>query len=404
MKAIILCGGLGTRLRPLTDKIPKVMVPIGGKPLIEYHIQWLSGNGIKDIGVNLFHLPEAVSGFLGDGSKHGVRIYYSKQSALKGTAGDFLQFKEFIGKDRCLVIYGDNLFKMDLDKFIRFHEKKGGLASIALKKWEDPTSKGIVGLDKKGKIMWFKEKPKLEEAVTDIGNAGIYILEPEIFDHIPEGVESDFGRDIFPSAIGMKEELYGYILDDYHADIGTPQVLESVQKEISDLLPKKAAFLDRDGVLDKKPPEHDYVKKFSEFHWNEGAFELIKGLKSRGYDVVIISNQRGVALKKMTKRFVDSLHARMKKEAKKAGADIDAFYYCPHDKPEDCTCRKPKPGLLFRAAFDMSIDLGKSIMIGDSKSDMEAAKRAGCRGISVETDDLDIDRIFSEIDNEQNGL
>jgi D-glycero-D-manno-heptose 1,7-bisphosphate phosphatase len=158
-----------------------------------------------------------------------------------------------------------------------------------------------------------------------------------------------------------------------------------------------AVFLDRDGVLNKKAPPHDYIKSFSEFEWNAGAIELIQKIRERNLLPVVISNQRGIARGMMTLEFVEALHARMNQELNQYMTSIEAFYVCPH--MEGCECRKPKPGLFFRAAEDLNIDLSQSIMIGDSVSDEEAAKNAGCKGvILISSDIVDTGYIMSRID------
>lgn len=239
MKAVILCAGLGTRLRPLTNTIPKVMVPIGGKPLLQHHIEWLVGSGITDIGINLFHLPKVITDFFGDGSRFGARIYYYHQKTLSETASNFKNFQNFVGKDTCLVIYGDNFFFLNLSDIYLYHKNHGGIATITLKKWDNPESKGVVGLDDKMRILWFKEKPKPEDITTNIGNAGIYIFESEIFSHIPDDRDCDFGKDIFPSLLHKKIRLQGYILSDYHIDIGTPEMLKKLEKDYETLHKQK---------------------------------------------------------------------------------------------------------------------------------------------------------------------
>jgi len=161
---------------------------------------------------------------------------------------------------------------------------------------------------------------------------------------------------------------------------------------------KKAVFLDRDGVLNKKSPPHDYVKSFEEFIWNNGAKDLVREIKKWGFLVIVVSNQQGIALGKMTKKFVDDLHQQINFDLKKDNTAIDAFYYCPHRKEEGCDCRKPKPGLFFQAADDLGIDLRKSFMVGDSESDREAAVAAGCKKtIIIESDDIDVKYIMNEI-------
>ncbi|MFA6554495.1 MAG: HAD-IIIA family hydrolase [Candidatus Paceibacterota bacterium] len=386
MKAVILCAGLGTRLRPITNTIPKVMIPIGGKPLLQHHIEWLVGNGIRDIGINLFYLPEVVVDYFGDGSKFGARIHYSHQKTLSETASGFKNFKDFVGNESCLIVYGDNMFDLSVSDFSDYHKKKGGLATIALKEWENPGSKGIVGLDKEEKILWFREKPQPHEITTNVGNAGIYIVEPEIFSFIPSDRDYDFGKDIFPALLNEGKFIYGYHLQGYHIDIGSPEALVKAREDYKILFPNKAIFIDRDGVLNRKPREHDYVKNFSEFFWNDGAQDLIKEFKTRGFLVIVISNQQGIAKGKVSEKFIEDLHKKMNEDLKTIGTNIDGFYYCPHLESEGCVCRKPSPGLLFKAEYDYKIDMSRSFMIGDSKSDIEVGDRAGCFTIQIETD------------------
>jgi len=397
MKAVILCAGLGTRLRPLTDTIPKVMVSIGGKPLLQHHIEWLVGSGIRDIGVNLFYLPDIITDFLGDGSRFGARIHYSRQETLSETATGFKKFKDFIGDDTCLVVYGDNFFSLDVEDFLAYHQKKGGAVSIALKEWEHPETKGIVGQDYSGRILWFKEKPQKEEITTNIGNAGIYLVEPDIFSHIPDDKDYDFGKDIFPALLKEDVKMYGYFLKEHHIDIGTPEALITAQEQYHRIYNRHAVFFDRDGVLNKSALPHEYITNFDEFIWNDGAKELIKKLKSLKFLIFVISNQQGIAKGKMTKKFVDDLHKRMNEEVKELGSQIDGFYYCPHHAEDECSCRKPKPGLFFKAGGIHKIDLKKSFMIGDNKSDIEAAQKAGCCGILITTNEINIPFILEKI-------
>jgi len=146
----------------------------------------------------------------------------------------------------------------------------------------------------------------------------------------------------------------------------------------------KAVFLDRDGVINRKPAPHDYVKKWSEFEFIPGIEKLIKRVNEKGYLVIVVTNQRGIARGLMAKRDLEEIHRKMKEELKKKGAKIDAIYYCPHDVEDNCNCRKPKPGMILKAAKDFNIDLADSIAIGDSGPDIMAGKAAGCKTMLVE--------------------
>lgn len=149
---------------------------------------------------------------------------------------------------------------------------------------------------------------------------------------------------------------------------------------------RKAVFLDRDGVINQKPPEHDYVKNWKEFEFVSGIEELIKKANSKGYLVIVITNQRGIARGLVTEETVQKIHCKMISELRKKGAIIDAVYYCPHDIEDKCDCRKPKPGMILKASKDFNVDLKKSILIGDDKNDIIAGNKAGCKTIFLRND------------------
>jgi NDP-sugar pyrophosphorylase family protein len=209
MKAMLLAAGQGTRLRPMTNTVPKSMIPICGKPILEHNIEWLRRYGITDLAINLFFLPHIIQDYFGDGSRWGVRITYSLEPRKLGTAGGVKRFANFFD-ETFLVWYGDNLSTCDLSRLLDFHRAKGGLATIALYQREDVTQSGIIGLDDEERITRFLEKPKIDEIFSHWVNAGIYIFERDVLEFIPDQGESDFGRDIFPAMLEAGQSLYGY--------------------------------------------------------------------------------------------------------------------------------------------------------------------------------------------------
>jgi mannose-1-phosphate guanylyltransferase/phosphomannomutase len=248
MKAMILAAGQGTRLRPLTERIPKCMVLLGGKPLLEYTIEWLRRYGVTEIIINLYHLPEAIRGYFGDGQKWGVRITYSLEDRPLGTAGGVKNVERFLvvspvepfngpfgsaqgkpfgsAQDKPVelhsersrtaqgrpffVWYGDNLSTCDLSRLYQFHQAKGSLATIALHHRDDPTQSGIAALDEDDRIVRFLEKPGSQEVFSHWVSAGIFVLEPQVLDAIPLEGTPDFGRDVFPALLTAGKPLYGY--------------------------------------------------------------------------------------------------------------------------------------------------------------------------------------------------
>lgn len=224
MKAVILAAGLGSRLRPITDKIPKVMVRIGDKPLLHHHIDSLKSNGITDILINLHWLPEVIQKYFGDGSNFGVNIFYSYEKELLGTAGALKnpasEIEKQLVKESFLVIYGDNFTNFDYTNLIKFHRKNRGVMAIGLYKSDEPWTKGVVETDSRGKVIAMIEKPPKELITTDQVNAGIYVCESRVLDYIPNGF-SDFGFDVIPSILNSGEVVWGFIGDYFVHDVGT---------------------------------------------------------------------------------------------------------------------------------------------------------------------------------------
>ncbi len=221
-KAIILAAGEGTRLRPLTEEIPKVLLPIGGAPLIEYTLTWLKSHTISEVAINLHHLSDKIKDFLGDGSRFGIKISYSWEETLLGTAGGVKRMEHFFN-DTFVVVYGDILANIDLDAMVNIHRTKDSLATIAVMQVPNPWDVGIVEMDGEGRILSFVEKPAHGSGTVNLSSGGVYILEKQIFDYIPNEGSLDFGYDIFPKLLALNLPLYGYALraGDYLIDIGT---------------------------------------------------------------------------------------------------------------------------------------------------------------------------------------
>jgi NDP-sugar pyrophosphorylase family protein len=231
MKAMVLAAGLGTRLRPLTDTCPKPMIPIAGRPLLEHVLRLLCRHGFDDVVVNLHHLPEVIRGHVGDGSRWGVRLSYSYEPRLLGTAGA-VRRQSTLFADTFLVYYGDNLCNVDLGALWEEHRRGGEVATIGLLRMDDPTHRGIVGLDERSRIRRVIEKPRPEEVFPDyLVNGGIYALEPEVLRWIPED-PSDFGRDVFPRLLSAGRPLYGHRLRGQLLSTDTPARYAQAQEEV----------------------------------------------------------------------------------------------------------------------------------------------------------------------------
>ena len=231
MKAIVLAGGEGTRLKPLTYKRPKPLMPVAGRPCIEYVIRSLVSSGFQEIITTTAYLSDTLIKTIGDGLDYHASILYSFESTPAGTAGAVRRVADFID-DTFVVASGDILADVDLRSLYDFHKRKGGVVTIALTEVEDPTQYGIVGLDAKGRVQKFKEKPTKEEAFSRLVNAGIYICEPEILDFIPADEKFDFSKDLFPKLLSKGLALYGQRLEGVWVDIGRPHDLWKASMEV----------------------------------------------------------------------------------------------------------------------------------------------------------------------------
>jgi mannose-1-phosphate guanylyltransferase / phosphomannomutase len=232
MKAVIMAGGFGTRLRPLTSNIPKPMVPMVNKPMMEHIVELLKAHGITDVVSALFYQPDVITAHFGDGSAWGMNMRYRKAEADYGTAGSVRFSKEFLD-ERFIVISGDVLTDFDLTAAVRFHEQKHAKATLLLTRVSNPLQYGVVLTREDGKITRFLEKPSWGEVFSDTINTGIYILEPEVLDLIPDKQEFDFSKNLFPLLLERDLGLYGYIAEGYWKDIGS---LNEYQDAHSDIL------------------------------------------------------------------------------------------------------------------------------------------------------------------------
>ena len=235
MKALVLGAGEGIRLRPLTLDKPKPMLPIAGKPLLEHTLLWLKSHGIVQVAINLHYRPEAITGYLGDGARWGVEITYSHENPILGTAGAAKKLDGYLDEP-FVVVYGDVLTDLDLTALIGYHQRKGAMATIALYRVENPLACGLVALDEQGRITRFVEKPPPDKVFTDLANAGVLVLEPEILDHIPPGIPYDFGLDLLPRLVQEGVAINGYPIPGaaYLIDIGTLDKYERAQQEWRD--------------------------------------------------------------------------------------------------------------------------------------------------------------------------
>jgi mannose-1-phosphate guanylyltransferase len=220
MRGIVLCAGLGSRLRPLTDRMPKSVLPVAGQPLIAHQLRRLAAAGVREVALNLHHLGSLVRDEVGDGSRFGVSVRYADEPVLRGSAGALLGFPNFFDR-RFVVVYGDVYHEVDIEALAAFHSASGATLTMAATTADDPTRCGVLEIGADGRVRSFVEKPEVAREDAPV-NAGIYVCEPHVLDYLPESGPSDFGSDIIPKLVESGEGVYALSTPAIVQDIGTP--------------------------------------------------------------------------------------------------------------------------------------------------------------------------------------
>jgi len=227
VKAMVMAAGLGTRLRPLTDFLPKPMVPIANRPVLHHLLNLLVKHDIREVGINVHVFPEIFYAYFGDGSSLGLSITWSHEKELLGTAGGTKKLERLWGREAILVTSGDGLHDVDVTALLGHHQRCGGLATLAVKPVEDPSAYGVAILDRDTRVRGFQEKPSRDEARSDLANCGVYVIEPELLDRVPADTFYDFGQDVWPALVAANEPVYAYTTMAYWNDVGGLEELRS---------------------------------------------------------------------------------------------------------------------------------------------------------------------------------
>lgn len=386
-QAVILAGGVGMRLRPLTNTIPKPMVLVNNRPFLEYLIELLKQKGITEIVLLLGYLYEKIVDHFGDGSNFGINIKYSIGDVSFET-GKRIKDAENLIQDHFLLMYCDNYWPLNLERLIEFHVKNQTAATVTVYTNKDGITRNNIYVDKNGYVVKY-DKSRTDKNLNGV-EIGFFIIDKKILDLMPKNNFS-FEKVVLPQLI-EKRQLSGYLTDYSYYSIGS---LERISKTEKFLQPKKVIFLDRDGVINKKAPKAEYVKSWDEFEFLPGAIEAITLLTQHDYKIFIITNQAGIARGAMTEQALKEIHMKLERELEKHNVKIEGFYYCPHGWNEGCECRKPKPGMLFQAAREHDVDLSKALFIGDDERDLQTGNAAGCRTILVNAE-LSLLRLVKE--------
>lgn len=412
MKVIIMAGGKGTRIASINSDVPKPMIAICGKPILQWQIENLKAYGLTNITLVTGHLGHVIKDFFGDGSRYGVTISYFEEDHPLGTAGALFLMNL---KEDFLLLCGDVMINVDFNRFIAFHNKNQAWASLMahpnghpydssllVTEILSPQQEGGQPIDTHRVVKWMNKEDERQYDKNRV-NAGIEIISPELLREtmkhfVPRHPETpdkiDLDRDVLKPNI-TTGKIFAYDTPEYIKDMGTPDRYYEVEKDIRSGKVKarnlsqkqKAIFLDRDGTINKYV---GFLTKPEDLELLPGVAEAIRTINHSGYLAIVVSNQPVIARGDCSFEELKHIFDKMETLLGEEGAFVDAIYYCPHhpDKGFDgerpdykciCDCRKPKPGLLLQAAREWNIDLSQSYMIGDSDNDVEAGHAAGCK-------------------------
>lgn len=408
-----MAGGRGTRISELFPDIPKPLIPIADpdgveKPVLQWEIESLAAQGFKDIILTVSHMHEKISSYFGDGSAFGTHIEYFVEEALLGNAGALFKLRSVLGGEPFLLLNADAVFEIDFNRMVEYHRAKGAAVTLFTHPNSHPYDSGLVIADEQEAVLrWLTKEDIRPRYYKNRVNAGLHVIDPSVLDEAgidadrvgeadAEGriIRVDLDRQILRPLCGTGR-MYCYDSPEYVKDMGTPDRFHSVSADFAGGIvkarkltdPQRAIFLDRDGTINKYV---GFLRSIDDFELLPGVAEAIRMINSSGYLAIVASNQPVIARGEVTVDELNEIHNKMETLLGAEGAYLDAIYYCPHhphkgfegEIPElkiDCDCRKPKPGLLLRAAADYNIDLSRSWMIGDSENDIRAGINAGCR-------------------------
>ncbi|MCC8051465.1 MAG: D-glycero-beta-D-manno-heptose 1,7-bisphosphate 7-phosphatase [Clostridiales bacterium] len=402
MKTVIMAGGKGTRIASVTNGVPKPMIKIDGMPVLEREIYCLRDQGFTDIIITVGYKKEHIINYFGNGSKispatgktFGVSIAYFIEKTPLGNAGALFQLKEELKED-FLLLNADAVFEINFNRMVKYHREKGGLVTLFTHPNSHPYDSGLIISSDDGTVKkWLAKEDERPQYYKNRVNAGLHVISPKILDMDVNTEKVDLDRQILKPLAGTGK-MFCYDSPEYVKDMGTPERYYSVIKDFKmgrvaskNLRNKqKAIFLDRDGVINKYV---GFLRSIDNFELIPDVARAIKKINESGYLTIVVTNQPVVARGEVSFDELEEIHNKMETLLGLEGAYLDGIYYCPHhpvggfegeikELKVDCDCRKPKSGMLLKAAEDFNIDLSQSWMVGDSENDIKAGNNARCR-------------------------
>ncbi len=407
MKVVILAGGKGSRLRKYTNSIPKALIKIAGKPVLEYQIDSLKKFGLTEIIISIGYLGEKIVEYFGDGSEFGVNISYFKEELPLGTGGVLYYLKDLIRED-FILLFADIVLNIDWSKYIKYHYQKNGIGTFLIHPSSHPYDSDLLILNKDGQITNIIPKDQSRESYDNIVKSGVHIFRKEIFQY-SKPKRMDLEKEIIAEVID-DNFIYGYRTSEYVKDMGTEERLAQVEEDIkNNLLEKKAAyykqkciFLDRDGTINKYK---GLLYNIDDLELEYKVSEAIKMINNSEYLCIVITNQPIVARNLCTEEQLNRIHKKLQTLLGADGAYFDDLFYCPHHPDSGyleenkrykikCNCRKPRIGMIQSIQEKYNVNLSESYMIGDTSVDIQTAKNVGLKSILLTTGEIEKEKKY----------
>lgn len=426
MKVVMMAGGRGTRISGLYPDLPKPLIPIDGTPVLEREICSLRDQGFEEFILTVSYRGDQIIRCLGDGSRLGVSIQYYREEQPLGNAGALFQLKGQLTDD-FLLLNADAVFDVDFNRMIAFHRAHGGLVTLFTHPNSHPYDSGLLIADENHAVVqWLAKEDARPAYYKNRVNAGLHVMSPEVLEMSgidPERVGTidpatgktfkvDLDRQLLKPLAGTGK-MFCYDSPEYVKDMGTPERFHQVEADVlagrvqaKNLANRqKAVFLDRDGVINKYV---GFLRNIDAFELLPGAAQAIRKINASGYLCIVVTNQPVIARGEVTVAQLNEIHNKMETLLGQQGAYIDGLYYCPHHPDKgykgevaelkiDCDCRKPKPGMLLKAAKEFHVDLCKSWMVGDGEKDIKAGQNAGCRTCLIGRESFGQDRTVDSL-------
>lgn len=370
-QAAILCGGLGSRMRPLTDRMPKPMAPANGRPFLEYLIEQLREQGIRRVLLLTGYRGEMISAHFGDGAAFGVEISYAHGPVEWDTGRRIWEARALLD-ERFLLLYSDNFTPFSLDKLHAFHEARKPVLSFLLQ----PKATGNIRIGANGMVELYD--PSRSASGLDHVEIGYMLVERDAMFAQYDQPDISFSRIL--ERLAQKGALAGLVCGDPYHSISDPARWKLAERYLA---AKRIVLIDRDGTINQRPPRGEYVTQWQDFHWNDDTVESMRKLAAAGFSFIVLSNQAGIARGMVSQAAVDQINRQMVQELETRGVRVHDVYVCPHHWDDGCECRKPKAGMFFRAAREHLLRMDRAAYIGDDPRDCLAAYNAECPSIII---------------------